>query len=268
LRKAIPTVERNAPIVTLTSDFGWRDPHLALIKGRILTHAPQARLVDISHDVEPYDIVQAAFIFRPAWRAFPVGTIHVVSVNDFPGPEGRFLVLAQEGHYFIGPDNGLFSLVFGERPSTCFAIAPPQEVSTFPLSDIYGQAVGHLAQDFPPGGLGEAVDSWTERITFQPVTGPNHIRGTVVYIDKFDNVILNVSRELFETVGKGRSFELYFKRHEPIVRLATHYFDEPVGEVLCRFNAADLLEIAINLGPAASLLGLQVEDAVQIDFRN
>ncbi|MCB0638187.1 MAG: SAM-dependent chlorinase/fluorinase [Lewinella sp.] len=261
-------MERNPPIVTLTSDFGWRDPHLALIKGKILTHAPNARLVDISHDIDPYDIVQAAFVFRHAWQAFPVGSIHVVSVHDFFAPDGRFLVLAQDGHYFIGPDNGLFSLVFSQRPAGCFAIAPLEVDSTFPLADLYGQAVGHLAQDFPPGGLGESVDSWTERITFQPVTGPNHIRGTVVYVDRFDNVVLNISRELFESVGKGRSFELFFKRHEPIVRLANHYYDEPVGEVLCRFNAADLLEIAINLGPAASLLGLHVEDTVQVDFRN
>jgi S-adenosylmethionine hydrolase len=261
-------VERHPPIVTLTTDFGWRDPHLALLKGKILTHAPNARIIDISHDVTPYNMVQGAFIFRHAWRAFPVGTIHVVSVHDFPDPDSRFLVLAQDGHYFIGPDNGLFSLVFSRRPAGCFALANTDLDSTFPLADLYGQAVGHLAQDFPPGGLGEAVEDWTERITFQPVTGPNHIRGTVVYIDRFDNVVLNISRELFESVGKGRPFQLFFKRHDPITELSTHFYDVPVGEALCRFNAANLLEVAINLGPAASLLGLQLEDVVQIDFSN
>ena len=90
----------------------------------------------------------------------------------------------------------------------------------------------------------------------------------MVYIDKFENVILNIQRELFERIGGGRPFELFFKRHSPIVELSVNHYDVTVGEMLCRFNSADLLEIAINMDKAASLLGMKVEDTVQVDFRS
>ncbi len=232
-----------------------------------MQQVPNAQIVDISHEIESYNIVQAAFLFKHAWSAFPQGSIHILSVNDFADAEQGFLAFEQDGHYFIGPNNGLFSLVFDLPPAQCFQIEMDQQLDTrFPLAAIYGHAASHLAQDFPPGGLGTAVDHWTERLSLQPVIGPSHIRGSVVYIDHFDNVVLNISQDLFEEVGRGRPFELFFKRHNPITVLCHHYRDVPVGETLCRFNSAYVLEIAINMGKAASLLGLKEEDTVQIDF--
>lgn len=261
-------MERTIPIITITSDFGQRDYHLALIKGGILRSCPTARIIDISSDVSNYNIVEGAFLFQHAWRAFPIGTIHLLSINDFGQPDKPFLVFTHEGHHFVGPDNGIFSLIFPKRPNNVFALDTSDlELSRFPLADYFSKAVAHLSQDFPAGGLGKAVDGWTERITFQAVTGPNLIRGTVVYIDQFENVVLNIDRELFERVGRNRSFELYFKRHSPITSLSDHFHNVPIGEILCRFNSANLLEIAINMDKAASLLGLKVEDTVQIDFR-
>lgn len=262
-------MERTPPIVTITSDFGWRDYHLALIKGTILQHTPNARIIDISNAVANYNIVEGAFLFRHAWQAFPAGTIHLLSINDFDQPDRPFLVFSHQGHHFVGPDNGLFSLIFQEQPASIFQLDTEDiSFSRFPLADIFGKAVGHLAQDFPAGGMGSAVDQWLERITLQPVTGPNHIRGSVVYIDQFDNAILNIDRQLMDNIGRDRSFELYFKRHSPITELSTSFHDVPVGEILCRFNSADLLEIAINMDRGASLLGLKIEDTVQIDFSN
>lgn len=262
-------LKRTSPVVTLTTDFGWRDYHLALIKGHILQQAPDCLPVDISHDVANYDIVQAAFLFQHAWQAFPVGSIHLVSVNDFDQPERPFLAFSHLGHHFIGPDNGIFSLVFDTPPTAVYTIDTSDlTLGSFPLAHIFAKAVGHLAQDFPAGGLGALVERWVERITLRPVTGPNHIRGSVVYIDKFDNAILNIDRALFDHIGGGRPFELFFKRHSPITQLSEHFHDVGIGEILCRFNAAQLLEIAINMDKAASLLGLKVEDTVQIDFRS
>jgi len=139
--------------------------------------------------------------------------------------------------------------------------------SNFPIASIFAKSVGHFSQDLPAGGLGKAVDKWTERITFHPVTGPNLIRASVVYVDNFDNVILNIHQELFENIGNSRDFELFFKRHSPIKKLSTYYHEVPIGEILCRFNSARLLEIAINMDKAATLLGLKVEDTVQVDFK-
>ena len=107
-----------------------------------------------------------------------------------------------------------------------------------------------------------------QRITFQPVISPNRIRGAVIYIDQYENVISNISRELFERIGKNREFELYFKRHDPILKLSRNYFDVAVGETLCLINSAEYLELAINMGKASSMLGLKLEDTIQIDFKN
>jgi S-adenosylmethionine hydrolase len=254
------------PIVTLTSDFGWQDYYAALLKGAILCQNENIRLVDITHNINNYDIVQAAFIFKNAWRAFPAGTIHLVSVNDYNAGNVSFIALERGGHYFIGPDNGLFSLVFDEIPEQIVRL-PFVEESSFPLKEVYAHAIGCLAAGKPLAELGEAQHGYLQRLTFQPVTGPSRIRGAVIHIDKYDNVVVNIHRELFEKIGQGRDFALYFKRHDPILRLSRHYHDAPVGGIICLFNSANLLEIAVNQGKASTLLGLKLEDTVQVDFR-
>lgn len=254
------------PIVTLTSDFGEGDYYLPLIKGAILSQNEQIRLVDISHQVAAYDIVQAAFIFKNAWPSFPKGTIHLISVNDYYQEECCYLAVQYEGHYFIGPDNGVFTLIFDQAEIQGYQLANPTE-QNFNIHDIYAKAVGHIANGKEFEKIGEKVEEMVQRITFQPVVQPSMIRGAVIHIDRFQNAILNINRELFERIGAGRSFQLYFKRHDPIVKLSRHYHEVPIGEVLCLFNSAGYLEIAINMGKAAELLSLKVEDTVQVDFK-
>ena len=255
------------PIVTLTTDFGWRDYYLGLLKGAMLRNHASLNLVDITHDIQTYDIVQAAFIFRNIWKNFPKGTIHLVSVNDFGSPQSGFIAIQHHGHFFVGPDNGLFSLVFDQVP-TLIQQLPYQEDGHFPLKEIYAEAIGHLANGKPIHELGEPKEELEQRITFQPVIGASRIRGSVIHIDNYENVILNITKDLFQQVGGERSFTLSFKRHDPITQLSNHYYEVPVGEILCLFNSADYLEIAINMGKASSLLGLQIEDTVQVDFNS
>lgn len=253
-------------IVTITSDFGWRDYYLALLKGAILTEDGQANIVDISHDIETYNIVQAAFILKNTWRAFPVGTIHIVSVHDLAEGSGRFLAMHRDGHYFIGPDNGVFSLLFDVFPDPAFLL-PFDADSSFPLKDVYARAVGHISKGLPLEDIGPIADRTEQRITLQPVISHSKIRGAIIYIDQYSNVVTNIHRDLFERVGAGRHFLLYFKRHDPITVLSADYHGVAPGENLCRFNSAGYLEIAINLGKAASLLGLNVEDTVEVNFQ-
>ena len=99
------------PIITLTTDFGTKDYFLPVIKGAILSATPQAQLIDITHAITPYDIVEAAFIFQNCWHRFPKGTVHLISVNDYYSKDARYIAFEKEGHFFIGPDNGLFSLI-------------------------------------------------------------------------------------------------------------------------------------------------------------
>lgn len=253
-------------IVTLTSDFGAQDYYVALLKGAILSRQNPIQLIDITHNVKNYNIVQAAFIFKNAWQSFPEGTIHILSINDFDNEHQGFLAIKHAGHYFIGPDNGLFWLVFEKMPDEVYEL-PKIEISNFPLKDIYASAVAHIILQKSLQKIGKRLQSIVQRIALQPVTSQAHIRGSVIHIDNYDNVIVNIGRELFEKIGKDRPFSLYFKRHEPITQLSKNYYDVPVGEILCRFNSADCLEIAINMGKASSLLGLNIEDVVQIDFQ-
>lgn len=253
-------------IVTLTTDFGLQDYYAALVKAALLCAKPDLQIVDVSHQINNFDIVQAAFILRNTWKNFPIGTIHLIGVNDLASAEQRFLGLTHAGHFFIAPDNGLFALLFDQLEEPVYSLSVPAE-STFPIKDVFAQTVWHLTQGQSFDQFAEPVMDMVQRITFQPVISPNRIRGAVIYIDQYENAISNISKELFERVGKNRAFELYFKRHDPILKLSRNYYDVAVGENLCLINSADYLELAINMGKASSMLGLKLEDTIQIDFK-
>lgn len=252
------------PIITLTTDFGGAGYHVAALKGCLLQRNPDLNIIDISHQVKPYDIVQAAFILKNAFPNFPEGTIHLMGVDNSSGPLS-LIAFAQEGHYFIGPDNGVFSLIFENISPHAFRI-PLLKKTAFPLNDALADAVEHLTYGKPLLEIGLPAGETERRIALQPVISTSQIRGSVIFIDNHDNAVVNVKKDLFEKVRNGRPFELFFKRHDPIMKLSRNYHDVPVGEVLCLFNAADHLEIAINMGRASSLLGLKMDDMIQIDF--
>lgn len=254
-------------IVTLTTDFGTTDYHSGALKGAILAAHRSLNIVDITHNIEHYNIVQGAFVFKNAWKHFPKGSIHCLSVNDlakFPMP---YVALARDGHYFLAPDNGILTLVFGEHRGPVYRLTAPAEVS-HPEEWIFAKACAHLSSGKSIESIGTPVTELVQRITFQPVISSDQIRGSIIYVDHYGNAVTNITRSLFEQVANGRSFALFIRRHDPIGHLSRHYSEVGVGEPLCLFNAADHLAVAINMGNAAQLLGLHVEDTVQIDFQS
>lgn len=253
------------PIVTLTSDFGLQDYYVAILKGAILCESPTAQIIDITHHVPQHDIVQAAFILKNAYASFPAGSLHIVSVNTQYSKDSSFLIAQYEGHYFLVPDNGTMTLLFKVLPEQIFRIVP-EDTSEKSLNKLYAKVAKHLQEDQPIAALGVADNSIEQRITLQAVISPSQIRGSVIHIDNYGNAIVNITKALFEKVGAGRNFRLFFRRHDPILKLSEHYHDVPIGEQLCLFNAANYLEIAINMGRAADLLGLKIDDTIQIDF--
>lgn len=253
-------------IITLTTDFGLSDYYVGVIKGAMLCQNPNLNIIDISHNVKTYDIVQASFITKNTYRAFPKGTVHIVSVNNFINTLKSFIVIRHKGHFFIGPDNGLFSLVFEDKPTEVYRLTDTDESRYFPLKDIFANAVRHITSDQPFEEIGQKVFQIQERITLQPVVSKSQIRGSVIHIDNYENVIVNIPRVLFEQVAEGRKFELFFKRYDPITSICKHYSDVSVGETLCLFNSTGYLEISVNLGKAASLHNLKIDDTIQIDF--
>ena len=250
--------------VTLTTDFGLKGYYLAALKGAMLGENPDVQLVDISHHVKPYDLVQGAFILKNAYHHFPKGTVHIISIHNLAAPLSM-IAFQHDGHYFIGPNNGIFSLLFDPLPQNIYRLPMPKK-EPFPFNSVCAEAVAHITSGKPMVEIGLKESATEERIALQPVMSTAQIRGSVIYVDHYENVIVNVQQELFEKVRNGRRFQLFFKRHDPITQLSQHYHDVNIGETLCLFNGASYLTIAINMGKAASLLGLKLDDMVQIDF--
>jgi S-adenosyl-L-methionine hydrolase (adenosine-forming) len=254
------------PIVTLTTDFGTKDYYVAILKGAMLGHCDTLTIVDVSHHIKTFDIVQGAFTIKSAYTHFPKGTIHVVGVNNCYAEEVRFLAIKYRDYYFIGPDNGVFSLIMEQVPQAIYLLPKEEDNPIFSFKTIFAKAVGHLANGFPIETIGTPVADFTKRISIHPVTTPLRIRGTIIHIDNYENAITNIHQTLFERIADGREMRLFFKRNDPITCLCEQYSEVAVGENLCLFNSSHYLEIAINMGKAASMLGLSEGDTVEVEF--
>ncbi|MCR9290012.1 MAG: SAM-dependent chlorinase/fluorinase [Bacteroidetes bacterium] len=252
-------------IVTLTTDYGVSDYSVAVLKGALLQQEATLNIIDITHQVQPNDILQGAFIFKNAWRSFPKGCIHILSINNYSTNHLRFIAIEFKDHFFIGPDNGIFSLVFEKLPSKIYEF-DYLDNAHFSHEAIFAYAIGHFTSGKSLVEIGPSAKNVIERLTLNPVISSNIIRGSVIFVDCFENVVLNIRKDLFENTQNKRNFELYFKRNDPIKELNEYYYDVPVGEILCFFNASDYLEIAINMGKASSLLGLKLGDSVEVRF--
>ncbi len=251
------------PLVTFTSDLGLSDYYVAAVKGALLSRNSTLNINDISHNVKSFDIVQGAYILKNAYDCFPEGTVHLISIDNHYKEERCFLAARYNGHYFICPDNGIFSLIFEDPADVIYELEVVEGMLT---ADIFALAVNHIATGMPFNEIGILVDEIEERITFQPIVNPSLIKGTIIHIDNYENAIVNISEELFEKTRQRRSFKIYFKRFEPITKISKSYADVAVGEPVCLFNDTGFLEIAINKGKAASLLGLGLEEGVHIEF--
>jgi S-adenosyl-L-methionine hydrolase (adenosine-forming) len=256
-------------IITLTTDLGDKDIYQAALKGSILRSLPTVNIVDITHAVSAFNIQQAAFILKNSFHYFPDGTVHLIGIDTVYNDYTRYLAVRHRNHYFVGADNGIFSLMFAEDPEEMVEINIMQDHKFlhFPLADIFVKAACHLAKGGRLAEIGEPVDGVEKKMNLQPVIEKNLIKGVVIYIDSFQNVITNITKDFFNRIQQGRRFILYFKRNETITQLSWHYNEVPEGEKLCLFGISDHLEIAINKGNASGLLGLNLGDSVIIDFQ-
>lgn len=248
-------------IVTLITDFGLDDHYAGFIKGTLLSHHAFLNIVDITHNVKNFDIVHAAFILKNTYAGFPKGTIHVMNVMTYHEKKSNFIAFARNDHFFIGPDNGIFSLAFDEDLKDVYLLDGEGE-GVFGFKDVFAKAVEHIAKERPFKEIGILTKKIERRISLQPVVSHGQLSGSVIHVDGYGNVILNIDRLLFNQICGGRKFSLFFKRHEPITEISTHYSDVPVGDLLCLFNSANHLEIALNMDRAAEKYGLKVDDTV------
>lgn len=257
-------------IITLISDWGRRDPYTAAVKGVIIKNAPDTRIVDITHDVEPFNILMASYILRQAYHSFPEGSVHIVAVNTDESDEMPHVAILHKGHYFIGTDNGVFSLLFDDEPDEMVSLDIIQDTGyfTFPARDRFAKAACQLIHNASLSELGKPHRSLKQLLNFKPSVEPDLIKGMVVYIDGYQNIITNISEKQFRSVARNRPFKLQLRSQAYYIKeLHRSYSDVEESMIVALFGTSGLLEIAVNRGNAAGLLGVEVNDTVRLEFQ-
>lgn len=254
-------------IITLTSDWGTSDYYLPAVKGAILSQLPQVSIIDISHHIRQFDLESAAFTLRNCYRHFPEGSIHIIGINTEESIENPHVVVKANGHYFIGTDNGIFSMIFGDQPIEMVELDIPMDTDyfTFSTRDRFVKAAVLISKGEPLASLGEPRETPNARMLFQPTVSQNHIKGMIIHIDAYENLITNISESLFKAERKNRKFEIYFSGYR-IRKISSAYTDQAVAELVALFGSHGMLEIAINHGKAASLCGMERTNSIDVNF--
>ena len=273
-------------IITLTTDFGTKDHFVGAIKGTIYSELPDARIVDISHHISPFNITETAYILKNAYKNFPEGSIHIIGVDSELNDENKHIALLLDNHYFICPNNGIISLLASEiKPEKIVEINIHDRVETsFPVMDVFVKVACHIARGGTLEVIGKIIPDFKRIIELQPTVAVDTktIFGNIIYIDNYGNSISNINRKLFQEVGKGREFEISANKYS-FTKIYNKYSDivdftvakelrQKDGSKLAIFNSANYLEIAMyrsnlgTVGGACSLLGLNYRDVLTIKF--
>lgn len=245
-------------IITLTSDIGTKDYLAGAVKGRLLSIHSSFIIADISHNIAPFNYNEAVYIVRNSFPSFPKHSWHLLLVNLFDAAVPNILLAWHEGHYFACADNGLLPMVFDGMPEQSVLLPYPEKaMNVMTWVDIVGNAILDMENGKSFLGLGNEPDQISVKTNLKPVANDDYLEGRIIYIDNFENVIVNITRTLFDSVCRGRKFKINFKGDESITRISNGYADVPEGSKLAFFNTAGYLEIAVNKGNAAGLFGLQ-----------
>ncbi len=258
-------------VITLTTDLGLKDYYVGSLKGAILKEIPNANIIDISHDIPPFDIAVASFCVKNIYNDFPKGSIHIIGVAPGADEQTRHLAIEKDGHYFIGADNGMFSLIFDTPVETIYEIQLSDSSSsqTFPTKDVFVKAAAIIARGEGLEKLGRKAGNIQERMIFRAISEGNIIKGMVTYIDTYGNVITNISKQLFSDFGKNRNFGIIFRRADyTIDEISDNYNLVPEGEKVAIFSNSGFLEISINKGNASNLFGLKLYDTIRVEFES
>jgi len=274
-------------IITLTTDYGLKDHFVGALKGKILSEYPEAQIIDISHDIDPFNIVEASYIIGAAYTSFPKGTVHLIGVDMELNKENLHIVMQWNDSYFIAADNGILSMLSQKIvPQKIVAInihdRLPNEASGL---NVFVTVACHIARGGLLNVIGKEINSVKEVTEMKAVASNdnNSLKGHVIYIDHFGNVVTNISKKQFLEVAKGRPYEIQMKtkniktilpNYSAIAISDKYPIKNYEGEQLAIFNEAGFLEIAIfrsnpsKVGSANSLLGLNYRDVVTIEFKN
>lgn len=272
--------------VTLTTDFGMKAHFVGSVKGALLSEIQDVKIIDISHNISPFSVIEAAYVIQNAFNTFPKGTIHIIGVDSELNPENTHIAMKLNDHFFICANNGILSMI-------CNHIAPQQLVEinihdkvqgSFPVLDVFVKVAAHISRGGTLEVIGKSISNIKPIRNIVPFVGSenNQLIGHVIFIDRYDNVITNIKKSFFESIQNGRRFEISARNHKFNV-IYNRYSDivnfeippnkrNDEGRGLAVFNASGFLEIAMyksnkaSVGGASSLMGLDMMDSITVNF--
>lgn len=258
-------------LVTLTTDWGLKDHYVAELKARILSRLASVNFIDISHSVLRHNNIDAVYIFMNSYHHFPENTVHFIGVSSMTSHHAELLAIKKNGQYFVGLNDGFFSLLFEDAPVDMVRLE--QAGDHFMQYDLIAvsHAVSHLLQGGNLYELGSRPSVFVESRMFHPVVEENVIRGKIIYVDAFGNVISNIRRELFEQQVGNRSFVIVTRSSEPLNHilngLSPEQGSQSPGDLYAHFNSSGFLELAIFQGNASQLLGMHIDSTLRIEYK-
>lgn len=246
-------------IITLTTDIGTQDFLVGAIKGQILQQNVNNNIVDITHSLIPFNYPHSAYICRSAIKNFPENSYHIVIADFFDGKPEHILFVKHNSQYIACADNGLLTMILEETPQQVvkLSLEKSRRKNLLYCTRIILNAIAKIESGENLESTGTISNDFVVKNSMKPLLGPNYIEGQIMFIDNFENVVVNIRHEQFEEQRKGRKFQILFKRNEIIDRISETYADVQEGELLATFNSANYLEISMNKGNVSGLIGLQ-----------
>ena len=273
-------------IITLTSDYGNKDYSVSELKAKIYNEITDVRIVDISHNISPFNLTEAAYIIKSAYRHFPKGSIHIIGIESDLTPENAHIAMKFNDNYFIGADNGVFSMIIGDfKADSMVEINIHKNYNnTITANDVFVKIATHISRDGKLEVVGKKIDSIKEIKNIKPVVSSdnNQIIGSVIYIDNYGNVVTNITQNIFDKIAKSRPFTIY-ARNVKFDKIFNNYSDaidysvpkdkrEEDGKKIALFNNLGYLELSIyksnpsTVGSASTLFGLGYRDQISVHF--
>lgn len=254
--------------ITLLSDFGLQDHSVAVAKGLLLQKIPDARLIDISHEVTPFHLLECSYMLTGAFQHFAPHTIHICLLNLFEHIPARVLVTAIKGNYVICADNGLLPLTFGNDLGTVYAAEkiPTNYIEWINIAAALINSIQECGNKIPQNLMPYTLQSFPVKL--HPTIKEDGVECQAMHIDRFENVVINLTRSQFEELRRGRKFRILVARHNAITEITEDYGAGIQGEPYARFNAAGYLEVSVHLGKAASLFGIQLHNERALVYQN
>lgn len=267
-------MSKSKPAITLITDFGLQDAYVGVMKGVMATINPDVKIIDISNNIGPQDVFQAAYVLYSSYKYFPKGTIHVVVVDPGVGSERKILCLKTNDYLFLAPDNGVLSFIVAHEESPSIREVTNKDYflkeisNTFHGRDIFAPVAAHLSKEIIFKNLGKRADKIKEINLPKPVRSPGGVlTGEIIYVDGFGNLITNINRDVFDRLKvKSGKLEIIMGRKR-LDKICDSYADVKADEVLAIFGSSGYLEISINRGCAKDVLNLKKGDKLVLGYK-